>query len=66
VLRHTHRVQNTSTYHEAIFACEFVKAGRVGLTLMARTMLLVAVIDDVKIVVIKIVAEKDIGDEFQE
>jgi hypothetical protein len=34
--------------------------------LMARTILLVAVVDDVKIVVINIVAEKDIGDEFQE
>jgi hypothetical protein len=33
---------------------------------MARTILLVAVVDDVKIVVINIVAEKDIGDEFQE
>jgi len=30
------------------------------------TMLLVTVIDDVKIIVINIVAEKDIGDEFQE
>jgi len=29
-------------------------------------MLLVTVIDDVKIIVINIVAEKDIGDEFQE
>jgi hypothetical protein len=33
---------------------------------MARTILLVALVDDVKIVVINIVAEKDIGDEFQE
>jgi hypothetical protein len=40
--------------------------GRIDLTLMARTMLLVTVIDDVKIIVINIVAEKDIGDEFQE
>jgi hypothetical protein len=33
---------------------------------MARSILLVAVVDDVKIVVINIVAEKDIGDESQE
>jgi hypothetical protein len=33
---------------------------------MARTMLLVAVVDDVKIVVINIVAEKDVGDKSQE
>jgi hypothetical protein len=33
---------------------------------MARTTLLVAAVDDVKIVVINIVAEKDIGDKFQE
>jgi hypothetical protein len=33
---------------------------------MARAISLIAVVDNVKIVVIKIVAEKDIGDEFQE
>jgi hypothetical protein len=63
---HTDRVQNTGTYHKAICACKFVQAGRTGLTLMARTILLVSVVDDVKIIVINIVAEKDIGDEFHE
>jgi hypothetical protein len=33
---------------------------------MARTILLVAVVDDVKVVVINVVAEKDISDEFQQ
>lgn len=60
---HTHYAQCTDTYHYTVVAREFVKAGRVGLALVARTVLLVA---EIKVVAINIVAEKDIGEVFQE
>ena len=61
----THYAQSTCTYHHSIFAREFVKAGRVGLTLVAGTILLVATVEDLEVVAINSVANKDIGDEFQ-
>ena len=62
----THYAQYAGTYHYAVFAREFVKAGRVGLTLVARPTLLVAAVEDFKVVAIGIIADKDIGEEFQE
>ena len=61
----THYAQSTGTYHHAIFALEFVKAGRVGLTLAAGTLLFIAIVEDLEVVAINSVANKDIGDEFQ-
>ena len=62
----THYAQCADTYHYAVFAREFVKPGRLGVTLVARTTLLIAAVEDFKIVAINIVANKDIGEEFQE
>jgi len=56
---------NASTYHYIILALEFVQAGRVGPTLVARTTLLVGMIEVVEVVVINIVPGEDIGDKFQ-
>jgi hypothetical protein len=62
----THHVQKPNTYDPAIFAREFVKPGRVGLALAVRTNLLVGVVENVEVVVINVVASKDIGDKFEE
>jgi hypothetical protein len=51
------------TYHYAVFASEFVKAGIAGLTVIGWTTLLIGVIEDV---VVNVVTSKDIGDEFHE
>ena len=56
---HTH-FASISTYHYAVVACKFVKAGRPGLAILT----LVAV--DHKAVVINIAADEDIGEEFHE
>ena len=55
----------TGTYHHAILARKFIKSGRVGLAVVISTPLLVAIVEKVKVVVIDVVAGKDIGDEFQ-
>jgi hypothetical protein len=55
---------NTGTYQYSILTCEFIHTGRVGLTLTSRTTLLVALVKDAEVVVIKWIADKDIGDEF--
>ena len=57
--------KNTGAYYRAVFARNFVKAGRVGLTLIIRTTLLIRGIEDVEIVVIN-VADEDIGNELQD
>ena len=54
------------THHYAIFTPEFVQAGRVGLSPVARTTLFVGAIEDFKVVAISIVADKEIGEEFHE
>ncbi len=56
---------STNNYHYIVVAYQFVKAGGVGLTLVVRTTLLVGMIEDVEVVVIRIVAVKGIGNEFQ-
>jgi len=61
---HTHYA-SVSTYHYTILACKFVKAGRVGLALLLGTILLVFVVD-YRAVATNIVADEDIGEEFQE
>jgi len=53
------RLRHTGTYTYAICSCNFVKAGRVGLTLAFRTTFLVGAIENV-------VADEDISDELQE
>ena len=58
--------QHVGTYHYAVVASDFVKAGRVGLSLAAGTTLLVVVVEDFKAVAINSVSDKDIGKEFQE
>jgi len=57
---------STRTYHYSVLACKFVEVGRVGLALVVRPTLLVAVVKGVEIVVIDVVSKQDIGDEFQE
>ena len=63
---HTHYAQCAGTYHYAVVARELIKAGKVSLTLATGTTLLVAEVEDIKAVVISIVADKDIGEEFHE
>jgi len=57
---------NTGTYHDAVLAPKFIKARRVGLTLITRITLLVCMFEDIEVVVINVIACKDIGDELQE
>ena len=59
-------LRNVRTYHYAVVAREFVKAGRVGLRAITQIILLVGAVEDVEVVVIKSLSGKDIGDEFQE
>ena len=54
------------TYHYAILARKFVKSGGVGLALAVGTTSLVGIVENVKVVVVNVVASKDIGDEFQD
>jgi len=53
------------TYHYAILARKFVKSGGGGLTLGVGTTL-VGIVEDVEVVVVNVVASKDISDEFQD
>jgi len=58
--------RHARTYHYTVLAREFVKVDRVGLALVVRTMLLVGVVEGVKVVVVDVIAVKDIGDELEE
>ena len=63
---HTSRhIQSSRTYHCAVVAFQIVKVGRVGLPLFNRPTLLIGVAKDFEVVVIKVVADEDIGNEFQ-
>ena len=53
-------------YHCAVIARKCVKAGRVGLTLILRTTLLIGMVQGIEVVMIKIFANKDAADEFQD
>ena len=57
-------LKNTGTHRYAVLTCKFVDMGRVGLTLAARTTLLIAVVEDSEVVIVNIFAEKDICNEF--
>ena len=52
------------TYHYAVPASKLIKADSLGQALVFRTTLLVS--KDVEVVVIDVVADKDIGDELDE
>ena len=52
------------TYQYAIITCKFINTGRVGLTLAARTSLLVLLVEDIEVIVTKGFTSEDIGDEF--
>ena len=56
---------NVKTYHYAIVARQFVKAGRVRLALVVRMTLLVGMVEDVEVVPTNVVAGNDIGNEFE-
>jgi len=55
---------NARTYRYAIVARKFVKAGRVGLALVVRTTSFVGMVENIEVIMINVVARKDIGDEF--
>ena len=59
-------LRNVGTYHYAVVAREFVKAGRVGLRAITQIILLVGAVEDVEVVVINSLSGKDINDEFQD
>ena len=63
---HVHHIHNTHTYRDAVLAPKLIKSGRVCLALVVRTALIVGMVENVEVVVINIVASKDIGDEFQD
>jgi len=52
------------TYHYAVLARKYVKDGGVGLALVVGTTSLVGIVENVKVVVVNVVASNDIGDEF--
>ena len=59
-------LKNANTYHLAVLARKFVKADRLGPTLVGRSAILVGMVEDVVVVVINVFAVKDVGEEFQE
>ena len=52
---------NVDAYHYAVLACKFVNVGGVRLALVARTALLVGTVENVKVIIISVIAGKDIG-----
>ena len=57
---------NAATYHYAVLAYKFIKAHRVGLTLVSRCTLFVGMIEGLEVVVVSVATGEDIGDELQE
>ena len=53
---------SVGAYHYAVFALKFVNAGGVRLALVARTLLLVGVVENGKVIIISVISGKDIGD----
>jgi len=53
-------------YHYAVVARKFVKASRIGLTLIIGATLLIGAVKDFKVVVINFFAGTDIGKELQD
>ena len=58
--------KNAGTHYNAVFTREFVNACFLGLALVARSTMLVGVVEDVKVVAINAFVKKGIGDEFHE
>ena len=63
-LRELTTLRNVGTYHNAVVARKFVKASRNGLRVIIQTIVLVGAVEDFEVVVINIIAGKDIGDEL--
>ena len=61
---HNLHLQNARAHRYAVVTPKFVQAGRVSLTLITRPTLLVVVVKDVEVVVINVIACKDIRYEF--
>ena len=61
---HSHDIcPQDGTYDYTILACKFVNAGGVGLTnLVVRTALLVVMVENVKVVIIRVISGKNIGE----
>ena len=57
---------NVGTYLHTIVAPKFVKVGRVGLALVVRTTSLVGTVEYVEVIIINVVSNEDIGDEFHD
>jgi hypothetical protein len=55
--------KSARTYHYV--ACKFVKAGRIGLTLVVTITLLIGVVEGAEVVAMSVAADEDIGDEFR-
>ena len=58
-------LRNIGTYHHAVVAPKFVQANRNGPRLITQTTALVGAVEGFEVVVINILAGKDIGDELQ-
>ena len=57
---------NAAIYHYSVLARKFIEAGRVGLTLVGRTTLFVSVVKDFEVVVVNVVASKEVDDKFKD
>ena len=55
-------LKRTSTYRYAVLARKLIQARRVGLTLVVRTTLFIVAVENIEVVMISIIADKDIGD----
>ena len=58
--------KSTNTYYYTVVARKFIQVRRICLTLVVRTTLFIAAIEDIEVVVISVISCKDIGDELQE
>jgi hypothetical protein len=65
-LRISTTFKNSGAYYYVVVALKFVKARLVSPRLGFCTIFLVGVVEDIEVVVINIIADKDIGDEFQD
>jgi len=60
---HSPLLINASTHHHTVIARNFVKPCQVDLVLVV---LFVGVVEDIEVVVVDTIADKDIGNELQE
>jgi hypothetical protein len=63
-LRTISHIEYAGAHQYTIAAPEFIELGIVGLTLTGRTTLFVVVVKGLEVVVINVIAAKDIGDEL--